>query len=80
MSLGFLINISAFQNQVHHGDTRRNIMNYLSLARYALYTMRCRATLERTEDSEEWNVHCFESDEFFLWRDLSRQRKRVFSL
>jgi hypothetical protein len=53
MSLDFLINISAFQNQVHHGDTRRNIMNYLSLARYALYTMRCRATLELTGDSEE---------------------------
>jgi hypothetical protein len=60
-----------------------------------------RATLERTEDSEEelilglifenliksvrnyatlWDIHCFASDESFLWRDHSRQRKRVFSL
>jgi hypothetical protein len=73
----------------------------LSLARFALYTMRCRASLELTGDSEEslmlglifenliksvqnfatlWNIHCFANDEFFLWRDLSRQRKGVFSL
>jgi hypothetical protein len=27
-----------------------------------------------------WNIHCFARDEFFLWRDFSRQRKRVVSL